>query len=89
MTEQLISDLSTATVAAPAMNETEQRKSMNRSAVKMDMRASQELNRSAVLNDMREDSNNGKLAPAFEASDEDGSDGGTFDMLKSSTDNPA
>ena len=49
------------------MDKKEERKSLNRSAVKMDMRASTDSNRDAVKNDMRSTGNrNTVLAPAYE-----------------------
>ena len=57
---------------------------MNRTAVKLDMRASEDLNRSAVKSDLRSGglSNTDQLAPAYERSEE-GSSGDEDDVFKS------
>lgn len=77
--QQLINNLA-KTQMAPAfeqLNKEEKRKSVNRSAVKMDLRASQELNRSAVKDDLRKSGTNSiNLAPTYEKSDEESSQEG-------------
>ena len=48
---------------------------MNRSAVKLDMRASEDMNRSAVKSDLRSGgANTSGLAPTYEKSEEGSSD---------------
>ena len=57
------------------MSATEKRRSMNRSAVKLDMRASTDINREAVKSDLRNTVNGNQLDPAYEMSDEGSSAG--------------
>ena len=76
MTDQIVNELGNS------VDKKEERKSVNRSAVKMDMRASTDSNREAVKNDMRSTGNrNTVLAPAYEQSDEDSSDEDPFKHL--------
>ena len=65
------------------MSATEKRRSMNRSAVKLDMRASVDINREAVKSDLRNTVNGNQLDPAYEMSDEGSSagDDDPFDNL--------
>ena len=65
------------------MSTTEKRRSMNRSAVKLDLRASADINREAVKSDLRNTVSGSQLDPAVEMSDEGSSQGedDPFDML--------
>ena len=65
------------------MSATEKRRSMNRSAVKLDLRASTDINREAVKSDLRRTVDGNQLDPAYEQSDEGSSQGedDPFDML--------
>ena len=70
------------------LDKQEQRKSMNRSAVKLDLRASQELNREAVKRDLRSAgaASGTALAPTYEKSEDGSSNQGDKDDPFASTD---